>query len=196
MVAVLATLVLAAACSSDSPGASPQPSLGDDAGAGHEVDEHGEGRELFVAKGCNACHGDDAEGTVVAPALAGHSATAVKRQVRAPIGLMPVFPPDKISNAELDVLAQWVDDLLGGHAHIRPADVGGAVANHHWMALFALEADNVTEAGHHVDHIMELVESEHLSRMEKIAESLAEGDVHESIHAIQEMLVDNGLGRA
>jgi mono/diheme cytochrome c family protein len=192
IVTVIAAMLLGAACSSDSPSVSSQPSpipVEDAADAGHEADESDEGLELFVAKGCSACHGDSAQGTVIAPALPGHSATAVKRQVRAPIGLMPVFPPDKVSNAELEVLAQWVDDLPGAHAHMRPADAGAAVANHHWMALFALEEDNLTEVRHHVDHILGLVVGDHLNRMEKIREDLVGDEVHESIHAIQEMLV-------
>ena len=50
------------------------------------------GHELFIAKGCSACHGQDAEGTGIAPGLAGHSAEMVRRQVRSPVGAMPAFP--------------------------------------------------------------------------------------------------------
>ena len=37
------------------------------------VHDDPEGRDLFAAKGCSACHGQDAEGTAIAPALAGHT---------------------------------------------------------------------------------------------------------------------------
>ena len=195
IIAALVLLLLVGACSTATPSASPQPTAVPTSEAeptAHEAEAHeaeSEGHELFVAKGCSACHGQDAEGTGAAPGLAGHGASVVRRQVRAPVGLMPVFPPDKVSNPELDILAQWVASLSGGHAHTRPADAGAAVANHHWMALFALEAGNVDEARHHVDHIIELVEGDHLSRMKKIAESLVGEDAHDAIHAIQEMLV-------
>ena len=43
-----------------------------------------EGHGLFVAKGCTACHGQNAEGSQIAPALAGHSEAMVNRQVRNP----------------------------------------------------------------------------------------------------------------
>jgi mono/diheme cytochrome c family protein len=116
----------------------------EDMDMGHEaVDTDSDGYALFIATGCAACHGDNAEGTDAAPALPGHTEDQVLRQVRAPIGLMPVFPPDKISNQELATLAEWVGSLSGGHAHARPADVGQVLAHHHWMALFALEGDSL-----------------------------------------------------
>jgi hypothetical protein len=40
--------------------------------------------------------------------LAGHSVAQVKRQARAPIGIMPVFPADKISNEDLQELAEFI----------------------------------------------------------------------------------------
>ena len=69
------------------------------------------GHQLFVTKGCAACHGQNAKGSVIAPALGGHSGNQVRRQVRAPLGLMPVFPPDKSSNGELL-------DIEIGRAHV------------------------------------------------------------------------------
>ena len=47
------------------------------------------GQELFVSKGCAACHGQNAEGSAIAPALPGHSKQMVKRQVRTPRFQMP-----------------------------------------------------------------------------------------------------------
>ncbi len=66
------------------------------------------GHELFVSKGCAACHGQDAEGTGIAPPLAGHTSAQVKRQARAPLGIMPVFPPDKLSNDELEAIVEFI----------------------------------------------------------------------------------------
>lgn len=75
------------------------------------------GQQLFVSKGCSACHGAQGEGTGIAPALGGHTGGQVKRQVRSPVGLMPAFAPDKISDAELEQIAQYVTTLAVDHQH-------------------------------------------------------------------------------
>ena len=147
-----------------------------------------EGQQLFIAKGCSACHGQDAQGTEIAPALPGHSAAIVKRQARAPIGLMPVFSPDKITSEELDQIAQFIASLSEGHGHTTPADIGENLVNHHWMALLSLEEGDVPETIHHVNHIIELVKGEHLARMQAILQQLEAGDIHESTHGIEDML--------
>ncbi|MEE9248012.1 MAG: cytochrome c [Dehalococcoidia bacterium] len=147
-----------------------------------------QGRNLFVSKGCAVCHGQDAQGTTIAPALPGHSATIVKRQIRAPVGVMPVFPPDKITNEELDQIAEFIDGLVGGHLHKRPSDIGQAVALHHWMALLSLEEDEITEGLHHVEHIIELVQGTHLARMQEVLQQLQGGEFHDATHGIQDML--------
>ena len=157
------------------------------------VDITTEGHQLFVAKGCSACHGQDAEGTAIAPSLANHSEAVVKRQVRAPVGIMPVFPPDKLSNDELDRIADYVASLSGAHAHVRVADLGQEVALHHWMALVALDADEVSEAIHHVDHIIPLVQGEHLAQMKQVLQQLQEGHVHDTLHTIEGMLAGSAM---
>ena len=146
------------------------------------------GHELFIAKGCAACHGQNGEGTDFAPALPGHSAAQVKRQARAPLGLMPIFPPDRISNEELDAIAEFIDGLEGGHAHGRPPGSGDELTLHHWMALFALEAEDGSEATHHVRHIMELTEGQHLARMKDTISLIETGEIHEAGHVIETML--------
>ena len=76
------------------------------------------GHQLFVDKGCAACHGQNAEGSSFAPPLAGHSAAVVKRQIRAPLGIMPVFPPDKISNEEMEAITTFIGGLEGERQHV------------------------------------------------------------------------------
>lgn len=75
------------------------------------------GQQLFVSKGCSACHGAQGEGTDIAPGLGGHTGEQVKRQVRAPMGLMPAFAPDIISDQELEQIAQYIETLAVGHRH-------------------------------------------------------------------------------
>ena len=146
------------------------------------------GHQLFVTKGCAACHGQNAEGSAIAPALGGHSGNQVRRQVRAPLGLMPVFPPDKVSNGELGEIAGFIESLSGAHAHQRPAAKADALAQHHWMALFALEDGKPPEAAHHVNHVIELVSGEHLDRMQDAIQLIESAELHDAEHLIEGMI--------
>lgn len=147
-----------------------------------------EGQRLFTTNGCGACHGARGQGSANAPALFGHSAAQVKRQARAPLGLMPVFPPSKISNSELAQIAEYVESLTGEHAHVKVVDPGASSAQHHWMTLFALEDDSADEAVHHIDHIIDLVVGQHLSQMKEAKEKTEAGNLHDAIHIIENML--------
>ena len=60
-----------------------------------------QGQQLYLTKGCSGCHGLRAEGSDIAPALPGHSADQVRRQVRNPQRSMPAFGPDQVSDEEL-----------------------------------------------------------------------------------------------
>ncbi|MCH7746255.1 MAG: cytochrome c [Chloroflexi bacterium] len=181
-----------AACSSAAPAAAPtvEPTTAPESTptAEAQAEPMSLGHELFIAKGCSACHGQDAEGTVIAPALTGHTMAQVRRQVRAPLGIMPVFPPDKISNEELEEIAMYIGGLGGGHAHMSGAVTPGEVVLHHWMTLSSIEADNVPEAIHHLGHIIELTEGQHRSQMEKTITLLNEGSVEEGTRIVEQML--------
>ncbi len=69
------------------------------------------GNALYLAKGCSACHGQDANGTAIAPALQGKSAEQVRNQVRSPVGNMPAFTTDQVTDAELDKIAAFFASL-------------------------------------------------------------------------------------
>ncbi len=149
------------------------------------------GHSLYIAKGCAACHGQDAEGSSIAPALPGHNEEMVKNQVRNPRFQMPAFGPAQISNEELDSIARFIAALEGDdHLHHETADLSAAVEMHHWMALESLEAHDLIEAGHHVGHIIELLEpGDHQNQMHEVLASLdSGGDSHEPEHRIEEML--------
>ena len=182
---IIGLFLLIAACGGiyggDTPSAAPPSSDGPTSAAS-------EGQRLFTANGCSACHGPQGQGSAIAPGLAGHTAVQVKRQARAPLGLMPVFPPSKISNSELSQIAEYIESLAGDHVHMRIADPGVALAQHHWMTLFALEDDSPDEAVHHIDHIIDQVTGEHLSQMKEAREETEGGHLHEAIHVIENML--------
>jgi mono/diheme cytochrome c family protein len=126
-----------------------------------EVDHDFGGEEIYANASCAGCHWDSGQGPDIAPALAGHSVAQVKRQIRASIGIMPVFPPDKISNKEL---AEFIAGMDGGLA--RAGMPGDDLLMHHWMALSAIETNDDNEASHHVAHILEGAEGQHLRLME------------------------------
>ena len=152
-----AGLTLAVACGGDGPSSAPTPaatvspdSVSSD--LAHAEDPVAEERELFISAGCAACHGQDGEGTSIAPALAGHNEEQVRRQVRAPVGVMPAFSAIQIGDTDLEKIAHFVESLAPGDAHQEPAEMGHLVAMHRQMALLALTAENAAEAEHHVRH--------------------------------------------
>ena len=185
--------LLIAACGGDevTPSAPPLPTATLTSAAPSTPES--EGQRLFTVNGCSACHGAQGQGSDIAPALGGHTGNQVKRQARAPLGLMPVFSPSKISNAELGQIAEYVESLEGDHAHMRVVDSGEALSQHHWMTLFALEDDSTNEAVHHIDHIISQVTGQHLSLMEEAKEETEGGNLHESIHIIENMLAGTQL---
>lgn len=147
------------------------------------------GLQVYRSVGCATCHGFNAEGSDVAPALPGHNESQVRRQVRAPVGLMPVFTLNTMSDEQLDELVMFIADLGGEHAHMASSGTGDEMEMHHWMALFALEDDHIGEARHHIDHIIKITEGDHQSRMRQVLSDIeAAGDLHDATHAVEEML--------
>ena len=180
--------VLASACASESEG--PTATVANaDHDAGSEVTI---GHDLMIAKGCAACHGQNGEGSAIAPALAGHSEAQVVRQVRSPRFQMPAFSEEQVSDEELDAIAFYITSLESeGHAHaeVETAQLGVIVEMHHWMALEALKADVLEDAIHHVEHIIELLDDgDHQDRMNVIREDLQASNIHDAEHNIEEML--------
>jgi mono/diheme cytochrome c family protein len=73
----------------------------------------------FLDAGCASCHGRNGEGGV-GTALPGHTEDQVRNQVRRPIGAMPAFTTDQVSDAQLTEIVDYVLALEGdggGHAH-------------------------------------------------------------------------------
>ena len=180
LVAALSIGALLAACGESTPTATPTPDA--------TLSPAEQGARLYALKGCSACHGLGAEGSDIAPALPGHSAEQVRRQVRSPLGTMPAFGAERISDQELDLLAAYVESLEGSGSHTEPT-LGDAVAIHHWMALTALAGERADEAMHHVGHAIALIEDAgHRQQMEAVLASLESGQLHDAEHEIEEML--------
>ena len=165
--------ITAAACTSSSPTPLPTATV---ANAGHEPgSEVTIGHDLLVVKGCAACHGQNGEGSSIAPALAVHS-------------------EEQVGDRESEAIAHYITSLESeGHAHaeVDGAQLGVIVEMHHWMALEALKADVIEDAIHHVEHIIELLDDgEHQDRMKVIREDLKVRNTHEAENNIEEMLTD------
>ncbi len=176
--------VVVVGCTSEVPTATPTVNVIP------EAIEEATGHQLFISKGCAACHGQDAQGSEVAPALPGHGEAIVKRQVRNPRLRMPAFTENQISDEELDTIARYIVSLpAGDHAHPETIELTAAIEMHHWMALEALKADDTAERTHHVKHIIELLEPGlHRTQMEAVLKSLQAGETHDPEHEIEGML--------
>lgn len=72
-----------------------------------------QGQELF-ALNCGECHGNDGTGTDEAPTILGHTLEQVKEQVRMPEGDMEAISSEKLSDADLESIAQFVASMHPG----------------------------------------------------------------------------------
>jgi len=164
--------------------------------AGMETEPPGEaptggartGREIYLAAGCGACHGQNAEGTDVGPSLAGHTAEQVHQQVRSPLAQMPAYPVEQLSDDDLEAIAEYVAGLEPMEEHVEPVRLSEVLAVHHWMSISAIAVGDRGDALHHVGHIIEAVKGEHLEAMEEARRHLRAGELHEAEHLIEEML--------
>jgi len=184
-------MLIAVACgAAATPTAVPAPAPTSAGTSSSPIPPKVHGAQLFVEKGCAACHGQNGEGSAIAPALPGHTAEQVRRQVRNPIGLMPKFGPERLNDEELEELIEFITGLKSdGHGEPLDLSMDDLSTMHHWMAMLALKAEGVAEAKHHVKHIIELVESSaHRHQMENVLNALDENRLHDAEHSIEGML--------
>src|SRR3990170_4211404 len=99
------------ACGGGAPAASQAGAQGQSGAA-----SSAQGQQLF-ALNCGECHSEDGTGTDEAPAVLGHTADQILQQVRTPEGDMDAIPADKLSDADLALIAQFVASLGGEEAH-------------------------------------------------------------------------------
>lgn len=191
---LLAAAALLAGCSAGSgdEAASPAGATTQSTGAstGTSPTPSSQGRSAYISVGCGACHGQNGQGTDVGPALAGHTEEVVIRQVRTPLGEMPAYSQDRLSDEDLKGIAAYVVSLKATEKHVEPVKLSDVLATHHWMALGAIDAGDRKDALHHIGHIISIVKGEHLAAMKEAREHLLAGDKHEAEHLIEEMLAD------
>ena len=107
VIACAATLVIVvmAAC-----GASPTPNTPASTAPATSAPNAQAGLDLYRAKGCASCHGQNAGGGI-GPSLAGKTRDQVFAQVRNPTGLMPAYGVDAISDAQLEQIVAFIESL-------------------------------------------------------------------------------------
>jgi mono/diheme cytochrome c family protein len=69
------------------------------------------GRRLFVGAECSTCHGLDARGAAVGPALAAANPDIVRHMVRDGPKGMPAYSAAQLSDADLDRIAAYLQGL-------------------------------------------------------------------------------------
>ncbi len=147
-----------------------------------------EGYELYQQVGCAQCHGAQGEGGV-GPPLAGHTPDAIIRQVRNPVGAMPAYPPERLSDEDLNKIVAFIQALgeAAEHAHA-PEELTTAQA-HMLMTLLTLEDNALDDAQHHIEHAITLSEDTTVQeRLRKALDLLVQGEQHDAEHEIQELV--------
>jgi mono/diheme cytochrome c family protein len=114
------------------------------------------GKKFYGQAGCIACHQAEGKGSDFAPMLPGHTAEQVKRYVRNPVGKMPRFGNDKLSDAELGAIATYIAALPMPEMSSKPPDSREAMEMHHWMAYRLLKDNDPAHAEHHLLHGLSL----------------------------------------
>lgn len=175
----------------------------------HEEQEHSheevasQGLELFRSIGCAACHGQDGEGGT-GPAIAGHTAEQVQRQVRTPRGnIMPAYSEEQLSADQLAMIVAWVESLGPAtaehdHEHEHADDVAAETEHpadadaHLRLAFFAVKDGNAHDAEHHLETAIAALEDEHAkAEAEEILAILNDGaDLHDVEHDLEHVLED------
>lgn len=198
--------IVLAACSTAAPTPTPvaptptkMMSEGGDEGMGSAEERHDEpqalnekakeGYEIYRRVGCASCHGDQGEGGV-GPALAGHTPEQVRRQVRNPVGNMPRFSQEQVSDQDLEKIIAFVESLGGASAAHNHGDQElTPIHVHHLMTLMALQNENVPDAIHHLEHAASLAADEtQRQELATLLDLLKQGKVHDVEHKLQEIL--------
>jgi mono/diheme cytochrome c family protein len=191
---------------------SPYPTVEEEHREEMEDEEHAkdesaeEGLAIFRNVGCAGCHGQNGEGGV-GPALPGHTAEQVERQVRTPKGdVMPAYTEEQLSDAQMNQIIAWVESLgpaTGAHMHgeeehAEEFEATAPLAAHLRLAVFAVKDGNTHDAEHHIEDLVAQLEDEHTKEQaQKILSSLVAGDdlhdvEHEMEHLLGEIAPDTG----
>jgi hypothetical protein len=145
---------------------------------------------------CASCHGEQGSGAR-APALTGHTADQVFRQVRAPVGEMPMFSSERLTEFGLEDVASYVvnlpdadaDAAHGAHAHglgLSKQEAGEIV---HILLSRALQNQDLELAAHYSMAAQTNLVGNHLNAMVDISSSVGQADLGAALAGVEAMLV-------
>ncbi len=144
-----------------------------------------EGYEIYLQVGCAQCHGERGEGGV-GPPLAGHTREAIIRQVRNPVGSMPAFPPDRLSDEDLEKIVAFIEALGAGEEHAHAPEELTTWEAHLLLALLSLQDEAVDDAKHHIQHALNSVtDTETRESIAQILDLLNANEIHDAEHDLQ-----------
>lgn len=86
----------------------PVPFGGDGLAAAPASDPVQLGRQLFVTKGCAACHGLDGQGGIIGPSILGTKVAKLRTRTQLGPQGMPAYAPDALSDSDLEAIAAYL----------------------------------------------------------------------------------------
>lgn len=148
-------------------------------------------QDLFVLN-CGECHGNDGTGSDEAPGIPGHTVEQVREQVRTPEGDMEAISPEKLSDADLELIAQFVAGMGGGEeAHMGEISPSDEERIHLMAAYEAIEDfENMDrEAGiEHLEQAAALASGEAAEFYEELVELVEAKKAGTARHELKELL--------
>lgn len=179
------TALALTACGGGAP-AAPQAGAQSQGGAASSS----QGQQLF-ALNCGECHSEDGTGTDEAPAVIGHTTDQVLKQVRTPEGDMDAIPADKLSDADLALIAAYVTSLGGKEAHseeVKPTEEESV----HLMAAYEAIKDHENmdreTAINHLDQAVALASGDAANLYEGMIAAIKGGKAGNARHELKELL--------
>lgn len=89
----------------------PMPFMGDVLGVPAATDPVQLGHQLFVVKGCAACHGLDGRGGVIGPSIVGTNAEKLRAKTQVGPQGMPAYAPGALTDQDLAAIAAYLDAM-------------------------------------------------------------------------------------
>lgn len=148
-----------------------------------------QGQPLF-ALNCGECHGEDGGGSDEAPTVLGHTAEQILEQVRNPEGDMDAIAPDKLSDADLALIADFVASLGGEEAHpaIEPTEAERVHLEAAYAAIKDHENIDRQSAVEHLDQANALASGEAAELYEELSASVKAEKAGNARHELKELL--------
>jgi len=161
---------------------------------------------IVYALRCSSCHGDLGEGGIGPPVI-GLDPNLIKRQVRAPVGEMPLYTSDFLGPEELAVVVDYVtrlpppgDGVLPEFNEAIPRPPEGQFLTRleesrilHILLHRAVVANETVRAGELISHVRPLLAGAHLADIDDIEAWLTAGDHLSATAVLTDMTGDDPL---